>query len=77
MLGSIRYFPLVRYCILPSTVWCGAVHTFSRTFRSIGKLIFYAGGEFKILHRQFFDGNTLQNSFLNTKVVCLFFHKKK
>ena len=39
---------------------------------SIG--IFYAGGEYKILHRQFFDGNTLQNSFFNKKVV--FFHKK-
>ena len=26
---------------------------------SIGKLIFYAGGEYKILHRQFFDGKTL------------------
>ena len=34
---------------------------------SIGKLIFYAGGENKILHRQFFDGNTLQNSFFNKK----------
>ena len=34
---------------------------------SIGKLIFYAGGEYKILHRQFFDGNTLQNSFFNKK----------
>ena len=32
---------------------------------SIGKLIFYAGGEYKILHRQFFDGNTLQTSFFN------------
>ena len=32
---------------------------------SIGKLIFYAGGEYKILHRQFFDGSTLQNSFFN------------
>ena len=31
---------------------------------SIGKLIFYAGGEYKILPRQFFDWNTLQNSFL-------------
>ena len=26
---------------------------------NIGKLIFYAGGEYEILHRQFFDGNTL------------------
>ena len=34
---------------------------------SIGKLIFYASGEYKILHRQFFDGNTLQNSFFNKK----------
>ena len=34
---------------------------------SIGKLIFYAG-EYKILHRQFFDGNTLQNSFFIKKV---------
>ena len=34
---------------------------------NIGKLIFYAGGEYKILHRQFFDGNTLQNSFFNNK----------
>ena len=40
---------------------------------SIGKLIFYAGGEYKILHRQFFDGNTLQNSFFNKKVVFWFF----
>ena len=42
---------------------------------SIGKLIFYAGGEYKILHRQFFDGNTLQNSFFDKKVVFVF-HKK-
>ena len=42
---------------------------------SIGKLIFYAGGEYKILHRQFFYGNTLQNSFFNKTVVFLF-HKK-
>ena len=41
---------------------------------SIGKLIFYAGGEYKILHRQFFDGNTLQNSFSNKKKM--FFIKK-
>ena len=40
---------------------------------SIGKLIFYAGGEYKILHRQFFDGNTLQNSFFNKTVVVFFF----
>ena len=32
---------------------------------SIGKHIFYACGEYKILHRHFFDGNTLQNSFFN------------
>ena len=49
---------------------------------SIGKLIFYSGGEYKILHRQFFDGNILQNSFFNKKVVVffffffIFFHKK-
>ena len=30
-LGSLRLFPLVRYCILPSVVWCGAVHTFNQT----------------------------------------------
>ena len=42
----------------------------------IGKLIFYAGGEYKILHHQFFDGNTLQNSLFNKKVACFFFHKK-
>ena len=41
---------------------------------SIGKLIFHAGGEYKILHRQFFNGSTLQNIFLNKKVV--FFIKK-
>ena len=34
---------------------------------SMGKLIFYAGGEYKILQRQFFDGNTLQNSFFIKK----------
>ena len=39
---------------------------------STGKLIFNAGGENKILHRQFFDGNTLQNSFFNKKVVFFF-----
>ena len=43
---------------------------------NIGKLIFYAGGEYKILHRQFFGGNTLQNSFFNKKkVVCFFINK--
>ena len=42
---------------------------------SIGKLIFYAGGEYKILHRQFFDGNTLQNSFFNKKSSFFFFIK--
>ena len=31
MFGSVRQFALVRYCILPSAVWCGAVHTFSHT----------------------------------------------
>ena len=45
-----------------------------RTVRSIDKLTLYAGGEYKILHRQFFGGNTLQNSFFNKKVV--FIHKK-
>ena len=44
---------------------------------SIGKLIFYAGGEYKILHRQFFDGNILQNIFFNKKVVCFVFFIKK
>ena len=39
---------------------------------SIGKVIFYAGSEYNILHRQFFDWNTLQNSFFNKKVVFLF-----
>ena len=34
---------------------------------SIGKLIFYAGGEYKILHRQLFNGNTFQNPFLIKK----------
>ena len=43
---------------------------------SIGKLIFYAGGEYKILHRQFFDGNTLRNLSFNKKVVFFFFIKK-
>ena len=43
---------------------------------SIGKLTFYAGGEYKISHRQFFDGNTLQNSFFNKKKVVFFFHFK-
>ena len=42
---------------------------------SIGKLIFYAGGEYKILHRQFFDGNTLQNSFFNKKAGVFFIKK--
>ena len=42
---------------------------------SIGKLTFYAGGEYKILHCQYFDRNTLQNSFFNKK-VGFFFHKK-
>ena len=42
---------------------------------SIGKLIFYAGGEYKILHRQFFDGNTLQNSFLIKKYFFFFIKK--
>ena len=42
---------------------------------SIGKLICYAGGEYTILHRQFFDGNTLQNSFFNKKSSFCFFIK--
>ena len=42
---------------------------------SLGKLIFYAGGEYRILLRQFFDGNILQNSFFNKK-SSFFFHKK-
>ena len=42
---------------------------------TIGKLICYAGGEYKILHRQFFDGNTLQNSFFNKKVGFIFIKK--
>ena len=55
---------------------------------NIGKLIFYAGGEYKMLHRQFFDGDILQNSFLNKKssfsfffffsfFFLFFFHKNK
>ena len=39
---------------------------------SIGKLIFYAGGEYKILYRQFFDGSTLQMSFFNKKSSFVF-----
>ena len=31
MIGSVRLFPLVLICSLPSAVWCGAVHTFSHT----------------------------------------------
>ena len=37
--------------------------------------MFYAGGEYKILHRQFFDGNTLQNSYFNKEVVFFFIKK--
>ena len=44
---------------------------------SIGKLIFYAVSEYKILHRHFFDRNTLQNSFFNKEVVVVFFFHKK
>ena len=44
---------------------------------SIGKLIFYAGGEYKILHRQFFDENTLQNSFFKKILFFFFFFIKK
>ena len=47
-----------------------------RNVRSTCKLIFYAGGEYKSLHRQFFDGNTLQNSFFDKKVGFIFFIKK-
>ena len=39
---------------------------------SIGKHIFYAGSEYKILHRQFFDGKTLQNSFFNKRSSFIF-----
>ena len=42
---------------------------------SIGNLHFMLAVNIKILHRQFFDGNTLQNSFFN-KTVVLLFHKK-
>ena len=42
---------------------------------NIDKLIFYAGGEYKILHRQFFDGNTLQNLFFNKKGSFIFHEK--
>ena len=31
LVGRIRLFSSVRYCILPNAVWCGAVHTFSHT----------------------------------------------
>ena len=31
LVGRIRLFPPVWYCILPGAVWCGAVHTFSHT----------------------------------------------
>ena len=41
----------------------------------IGKLIFYAGGEYKTLHRKSFDGNTLQNSSFKKKVVFFFIKK--
>ena len=41
----------------------------------IGKLIFYAGGEYKILHRQFFDGHALYNLFFNKKVGFIFIKK--
>ena len=40
---------------------------------SIGKLIFYAACEYKTLHRQFFDGNTLQNLFFFNKELVFFF----
>ena len=38
---------------------------------NIWKLKFYAGSEYKILHSQFFDGNTIQNSFFNKKVFLI------
>ena len=41
---------------------------------SIGKYIL-CWREYKILHRQFFDGNAIQNSFFNKKVVFFFLHK--
>ena len=44
----------------------------SSAVRNVGKFIFYAGAEYKILHRQFFDWYTLQNSFFN-KVFFFFF----
>ena len=31
LIGRIRLFSSVRYCILPGAVWCGVVHTFSHT----------------------------------------------
>ena len=31
LVGRSRLFRSVRYCILPSAVWCSAVHTFSHT----------------------------------------------
>ena len=47
---------------------------------SIGKLILYAGGEYKILHRQFFDGIPFKIHFLIKNLVFFFlfcfFHKK-
>ena len=47
-----------------------------RNVRSICKLIFYAGGECAFWHRQFFDRNSLQNSFFNKKVVFVFIYIK-
>ena len=43
---------------------------------SIGKLIFYAGGEYKILHRQFSTGILFKIHFLIKKFFFFFFHKK-
>ena len=37
--------------------------------------IFYAAGEYKILHRQFFEGNTLLNSFFNKNSIFFFVKK--
>ena len=41
IVGRFRLFSSVRYCILPSAVRCGAVHTFSHTL--LGTLTFCEG----------------------------------
>ena len=74
-LGSLRYLIIIilhKRILIKLCQIC--LSSAVRNVRNIGKLIFYAGSEYKILHRQFFDGNTLQNSFFNKKVVS--FHKK-